>query len=161
MTSTAHQLQQETAVAPRPPAWCGQQAVRCTGSRHRSVAIKVELDQDAGCEVRTSLRGSTERIFIEVEFVSGRVLDEWATRLSCLEAAAGPGGTVARLEAPAAPPGKAVVSVNPLDPAEVADPHGHSLSVEQAEILGGVLQYLVRAARGGDAAALRAGAKLP
>lgn len=55
---------------------------------------------------------------------------------------------------------KRVVRMNPLDPVYVSDPHGHSLTVEQAEILGGVLGYLVRAARGGDTEALRAGAKL-
>lgn len=202
MTSTAHEVERKTEPEVQHPPWCGQQAVECTGDAHQSMAVRVELDEYAGCAVRAYLRGSSKRIFVEVEFISEGALDAAAAAWERLELAAGEDAGTRRdrranelhrisaeavralvygredgdgddetadepdrddeqePEARAASPKQAVVFTNPLDPVYVEDPHGHSVSVEQAELLAGLLHYLVRAARGGDVAVLRAAAEL-
>ena len=131
------------------PGWCARRGPDCNGRVHRSGVVTVPADELAGVGVRVALRGS-DRVFVELDFapLTGSAT---ALALACQLAV--------DLTGQPRPPGPTDnPDVDdprdpfwggwaPDDPVDLTDPHGHDLTLAQAEILHRALGYLLALAQ--------------
>jgi hypothetical protein len=106
---------------PSHPVWCDRQASACDGRCHESTGIVLPGGDSGGPTMRAALRGTSERLFVELSFVSAQANDEAV----------------------------AAILRGVGDAELVTDPHAHDIALSQAEALHRALGEMLAWAGGG------------